>query len=70
MESKIRSTNPETRNKKGKTQNTNFQTFKNAGQVLIGEFWILRIEILELFRISIFGFRILIQERLGAKIYC
>ncbi len=46
---------------KGKTQNTNFKTFKNAGQVLIGRFWILRIEILKLFRISIFGFRIFPQ---------
>jgi len=29
----------------------------------------LKIEILKLFRISIFGFRILIRERLGAKIF-
>ena len=42
---------------KGKTQNTNFKTFKNAGEVLIGRFWILRIEILKLFRISIFDIR-------------
>jgi len=43
---------------KGKTQNTNFKTFKNVGEVLIGRFWVLRIEISKLFRISIFGFRI------------
>jgi len=46
---------------KGKTQNTNFKTIKNVGEVLIGRFWILRIEILKLFRISIFGFRIFPQ---------
>jgi len=54
---------------KGKTQNTNFKTFKNAGEVIIGRFWILRIEILKLFRISIFGFRIFIRGRIGAKCY-
>ncbi len=46
---------------KGKTQNTNFKTIKNTEEVLIGRFWILRIEILKLFRISIFGFRIFPQ---------
>ncbi len=50
---------------KEKTQNINFKTFNNAREVLIGRFWILRIEILKLFRISIFGFRILIRGRLG-----
>ncbi len=52
---------------KGKTQNTNFKTFKNAGEVIIGRLWILGIEILKLFRISIFGFRIFIRGRIGAK---
>ncbi len=46
---------------KGKTQNTNFKTFKNAGAVLVRRFWISRIEILKLFRISIFGFRVFPQ---------
>jgi len=66
---KITNSKLEIRNskQKGKTQNINFKTFKNAGEVLIGGFWILRIEILKLFRISIFGFRILIRWRLGAK---
>ena len=60
---KITNSKLEIRNskQKGKTQNTNFKTFKNAGEVLIGRFWILRIEILKLFRISIFGFRIFPQ---------
>jgi len=58
--SKITNSKHEIRNskQKGKTQNTNFKTFQNAGEVFIGRFWILRIEILKLFRISIFGFRI------------
>ncbi len=49
----IRNSKSETRNskQKGKTQNTNFKTFKNAGEVLIGRFWVLRIEILNLFSI-------------------
>jgi len=47
---------------KGKTQNTKCKRFKNAGEVLIGGFWILRIEILELFRISIFP-NILLKNR-------
>ena len=66
--SKITNSKHEIRNskQKGKTQNTNFKTFKNAGEVLIARFWNLRIEILKLFRISIFGFRILIRGRLGA----
>jgi len=55
---KITNSKLEIRNskQKGKTQNTNFKTFKKAGEVLIGRFWDLRIEILKLFRISIFGF--------------
>jgi len=55
---KITNSKLEIRNskQKGKTENTNFKTFKNAGEVLIGRFWILRIEILKLFRISIFEF--------------
>ncbi len=35
-------------------------------EVLLARFWILRIVILKLFHISIFGFRILIQVALGA----
>jgi len=60
---KITNSKLEIRNskQKGKTQNTNFKTFKTAGEVLIGRVWALRIEILKLFRISIFGFRIFPQ---------